>query len=78
MKDSEFYCGHFTADRSNQHGFDSIDEAEAKARALASESEDPAIAVWDRWGKPCIVIWGSQEIRRVSVKPNSHESDLSK
>ena len=52
MKESEFYCGYFTADRADQHGFASLHDAEQKARALAAESEDPAIAVWDRSASP--------------------------
>ena len=74
MKESEFYCGYFTADRTDQHGFASLHEAEQKARALAAESVDPAIAVWDRWGKPCVLIWGSQEIRRVGDAPEAKET----
>ncbi|EHJ06287.1 hypothetical protein KYE_01623 [Marinobacter manganoxydans MnI7-9] len=69
MKESEFYCGYFTADRTDQHGFATLHEAEQKARALAAECVDPAIAVWDRSGKPCVLIWGSQEIRRVCDAP---------
>lgn len=77
MKESEFYCGYFTADRTDQHGFASLHEAEKKARALAAESIDPAIAVWDRSGKPCVLIWGSQEIRRVAGAPETKAHDLS-
>ena len=77
MKESEFYCGYFTADRTDQHGFESLHEAEQKARALAAESIDPAIAVWDRSGKPCVLIWGSQEIRRVAGAPETKAHDLS-
>lgn len=76
MKESEFYCGYFTADRADQHGFASLHEAEQKARALAAESEDPAIAVWDRSGKPCVLIWGSQEIRRVAGASETKAHDL--
>ena len=75
MKGSEFYCGYFTADRTDKHGFATLHEAEQKARALAAESVDPAIAVWDRSGKPCVLIWGSQEIRRVEDVHETNASD---
>ncbi len=75
MNESEFYCGYFTADRTDQHGFASLHEAEQKARALAAESIDPAIAVWDRSGKPCVLIWGSQEIRRVEDVHETNAGD---
>ena len=75
MNEPEFYCGYFTADRTDQHGFASLHEAEQKARALAAESIDPAIAVWDRSGKPCVLIWGSQEIRRVEDVHETNAGD---
>ena len=61
MKESEFYCHYFTADRTEQQGLASLHEAEQKVRALAAESVDPATAVRDRSGKPCVLIWGPRK-----------------